>query len=76
MKQCCARNFSIDSQLIVNWCAEVVTCLLAIKCRIDACAIIIIVVLFLLRNFDPPIWYDTTINLFQVHKTEISEAEK
>lgn len=25
------------------------------------------------RNFDPPIWYDTTIKLFQVHKTE-SEA--
>ncbi|XP_064406820.1 protein HID1-like [Halichondria panicea] len=26
------------------------------------------------RNFDPPIWYDTTIQLFQVHKTDITQA--
>lgn len=26
------------------------------------------------RNFDPPIWYDTTIKLFQVHKTDAPEA--
>lgn len=24
------------------------------------------------RNFDPPIWYDTTIKLFQVHKTDVA----
>ena len=31
-------------------------------------------VLLLYRNFDPPIWYDTTIKLFQVHKTDVPEA--
>ena len=26
----------------------------------------------LYRNYDPPIWYDTTIKLFQVHKVTAS----
>ena len=31
-------------------------------------------ILHLCRNFDPPIWYDTTIKLFQVHKTDVPET--
>ena len=32
--------------------------------------LLILVILFQYndRNYDPPIWYDTTIKLFQVHK--------